>query len=321
MTPAEPPLGRGSELAPGYEVIAHMRRGRSLDVYDAWSHERAARCIVKAIRPERLHHERTRLALLEEGRRLEQLSHPHIVRGYETLAVPRPLVVMETLGGATLGYEIGHRRTPLAAELVARLGVQLGSAVRYLHAHEILHLDLKPANLVVEDGRLKVIDLSVAHPPGQVPAGVGTWCYLAPEQAVDGPVGSPADVWGIGAVLFEAATGEPAFDYPEDEEGSYENGTSEGDPEGDEPAFDDPESDSDYSWLDTDGGPYPQVAGRAARVDDLTAAPKPFADLVAACLEPDPTLRPTVPELLAELEPISDLPAQERRWRAALNAG
>jgi serine/threonine protein kinase len=307
------PVASGSEIAPGYEVITHMRRGRALDVYDVWSRDLGARCIVKAIRPERRDDARTRRLLLEEGSRLERLRHPHIVRGYETVEAPDPLVVMETLTGATLGYLIETSREQIEVESLAHLGLQLGSAVRYLHARDILHLDLKPANIVSEGTRAKVIDLSVARPPGEIPAGVGTWCYLAPEQATDGFVGAAADVWGIGTVLYEAATGQPAFDEPEPEE--WEDGGE--DLEDEELSWSD-EDESSWSWIDTDGGPYPQLTERAGRIDELREVPAGLSDLVAACLEPDPGARPTVIELLAGLEPFSGLPREEQRWSRAL---
>lgn len=310
------PLEDGEPIAPGYEVIRHMRRGRALDVYDVWSQELGARCIVKAVRPERRDDERTRQRLLEEGRRLERIRHPHIVRGYETLEEPRPLVVMETLSGATLAHLVESSGEPLAVEEVAHLGLQLGSAIRYLHSLGILHLDLKPANVVAEAGRVKLIDLSLARAPGQVPAGVGTWCYLAPEQASDGFVGPPADVWGIGTVLFEAATGQPAFDDPDAEEPSDSSAGEDtsGGNVADEPPDDEGESGSEPSWLDGDDGPYPQLTDRPARIDELREAPPALADLVVACLEPEPGARPEVEALLAALEAFSGLPAGERRW-------
>ena len=195
------------------------------------------------------------------------MRHPHIVRGYETLEQPHPAVVMETLTGATLGYLIETSPEPLAVESLAHLGLQLGSAVRYLHARDVLHLDLKPANIVAEGSRAKVIDLSVARAPGDIAAGVGTWCYLAPEQAVEGFVGPPADVWGIGAVLFEAATCQPAFDDPDH---------SDEDEESDELSWTDDDA-SSGSWIDTDGGPYPQLTERAPRIDEMREVPKALA--------------------------------------------
>ena len=87
---------------------------------------------------------------------------------------------------------------PDAAD-VAHLGLQLGSALAYLHRERRLHLDLKPSNVIAEAGRAKLIDLSLARPPGPAADGIGTWLYMSPEQARGGVLGPAADVWGLGA--------------------------------------------------------------------------------------------------------------------------
>ena len=87
------------ETAPGYEVIEHLRRGNDLDVYDVWSVERLSRCVVKALRPDRLREERRARGADRRGEPARAAHHPHIVRAYETIAEPLPMVVMETLPG------------------------------------------------------------------------------------------------------------------------------------------------------------------------------------------------------------------------------
>jgi eukaryotic-like serine/threonine-protein kinase len=200
----------GFLIAPGYEIIAHVSRGGALDVYDAWSEERQCRCIAKTVRPDRWGDRAVRRRLEAEGRLLRRLTHPHIVRAYERPATTNPVVVMETLSGETLAHLIEEGEGLSPAE-IAHLGLHLCSAVQYLHRNRILHLDLKPANIIAEAGRAKIIDLSVARRPGPAPPGVGTWCYMAPEQVWGGELASPADVWGIGVVLWEAATAGAAF--------------------------------------------------------------------------------------------------------------
>jgi serine/threonine protein kinase len=297
----QPPLSTGTLIAPGYELIAHLSRGRRLDVYDAWERRRGTRCVIKALRPERLDDPDARERLLEEGRLLQRLSHPHLVRGYETLTAPEPLVVMETLGGQTLGHMI-ETEGGLGAPDAAQLGLQLGSAVRYLHANGVLHLDLKPSNIVAEARRAKLIDLSVARPPGPARAGVGTPLYMAPEQASGGVLGPAADVWGIGAVLFEAVVGEAPFDD------LSMDGTDDG-------------SSGGSSSLESYTGPWPQLERTAARIDELAGVPHALADVVAACLEPAPGDRPDVVELLGRLERLSEMPRSEWRWQVGPESG
>jgi len=288
------PLSQGERFTPDLEVITHLRRGNDLDVYDAWSLSRGARCIVKSLRPDRAHRDGSRKALFAEGELLARFSHPHIVRSYETIDEPLPAIVMETLGGQTLGRLIDDEG-PCDAISLGHLGLQLTSAIRYMHAHGVLHLDLKPSNLIAESGRLKLIDLSLAREPGPMSAGIGTWDYLSPEQARGGLVGPAADIWGIGAVLFEAATGEPPYADDADADGETETA-----------------SEGTYSYRNPER--FAQLE-RAPRRTDSFAPVDPFAsDLISACLALDASARPMVEELLRELEVLADVTAEERRW-------
>jgi serine/threonine protein kinase len=261
------PSRPGVELAPGYEILEHLHRSRVLDVYDAWSVERECRCVVKTLRPDRLGDGGARRRLVAEGRLLEDLRHPGIVRAYETLRSPQPVVAMETLSGETLARMIERRRRRLSTRELAFLGLQLSSAIGYLHRRGWLHLDLKPSNIVAESGRAKLIDLSIARRPGRARAGVGTWCYMAPEQVRGGRLGGPTDVWGIGVVLWEAACGDTPF--------------------GDESLE------------------YPQLEHRAPPLRTRRRLAATLAAAVDRCLEPDPRARPSLAALRAVLEPLA----------------
>jgi len=267
-------------IVPGYEVIEHLSRTRRLDTYEVWSEERACSCVAKTLRPDRRGDVHAREALVAEGRRLIELTHPHIVRGYELVEVPEVVVIMETLDGETLAHLIDRHPRGLPAEDVAWLGKHVASALRYLHRHGLLHLDVKPGNLVADGGRAKLIDLSLARPPGRYRPGLGTWCNLSPEQARGDQLGPPADVWGLGTVLYEAATGAPAFDDDEswtaDSEGTW-----------------DTEDQRDAGFPQLDGSPPPA----AARAD----LPASVAAAIDACLAAEPADRPTLDELMNDL--------------------
>jgi len=287
------PFSPGARIA-GYEVIAQLRRGNDLDVYDAWSRDRGARCIVKALRGDRLDKASPREALLREGEMLKRFTHPHIVRAYETLTEPIPAVVLETLSGKTLAALIDDEG-PANAAGAAHLGIHLGSAIFYMHQQGVLHLDLKPSNVIAEAGRAKLIDLSLARAPGEVRSGTGTLDYLAPEQARGGYVDAAADVWGIGATLFEAATGEAPFD--------------------DAPAPDpDPASSSERTYSESEPDFYPQLERPARRADSFPAVDGELAGVIATCLAQDPAERPSIHGLLSRLEGIARIPLSERRW-------
>jgi serine/threonine protein kinase len=178
---------------------------------------------------------------------------------------------METLPGETLAHLIAANPGGLDADEVAWLGLHLASALRYLHGRDLLHLDVKPSNVIASGGRAVLIDLSLARAPGRYRAGLGTWCNLAPEQARGDALTAAADVWGLGTVLYEAASGRPAFD-------------------------DDTEASTWHTGDQVDAG-FPQLLGPAP------PAPGPLAGAIDACLAFDPADRPSLEELAAALIP------------------
>ena len=259
-------LHEGDLVATGYEVLAHMARGRALDVYDAWSIERDCRCVAKVVRPDR-QAARVRRRLVREGELLLELAHPHIVRAYELRRRPKTVLILETLGGETVEHMIRSAPRRLAVADVAHLGVQICSAIGYLHGRGFLHLDLKPSNVIVEGGQAHVIDLSLVRRPGLMPRGLGSPPYLAPEQARGERAGPSTDVWGIGATLYEAATGSRPFP-------------------------------------DATHGTYPQAERRAPSVARSRRGPAELTRLIDACLAPEPADRPPVGELADGLDAV-----------------
>lgn len=268
-----PQLEPGTEIVPGYRVVAHMRRGEDLDVYDVWSERRTCRCIAKTLRPDRAQKQKARARLLREGQLLQTLSHPHIVRVYDVFTKPDPLLIEETLPGETLAHLIDRQRTWLRAPDVAILGTHLCAAIGYLHAAGWLHLDIKPSNIVSSHGLAKVLDLSLARKPGRTCGGSGTPGYMAPEQVAGGELGTFTDVWGIGATLYEAATGVEACDCPHE---STSSSGSAGEQQSREICV-------------------PNPVGRLRRL------PLPLAHAIDAALSPTPRDRPSIAELSGRL--------------------
>jgi serine/threonine protein kinase len=212
---AMPIVAQGRELHPGYSVLRLLSRNQALDVYDVWSTERQTRCIAKVVRPDRAHEQRVVERLRNEARLLLAFTHPNIVRAYELVEEPEPVLIVETLSGQTLEALIGSARRRLSAGDLAHLTAQLCAALAYVHRHGAVHLDVKPANVIAQGGQAKLIDFSLARAPGEVPAGLGTREYRAPEQTRGEYADERTDVWGLGATLFEAAAGElPATPRP-----------------------------------------------------------------------------------------------------------
>jgi eukaryotic-like serine/threonine-protein kinase len=264
------PLTPGAELLPGYRVLTHVDRGRVYDVYEVWSTVRHCSCVAKTTRPGAQEKESVRGELRREGELLASFTHPHLVRAYEVVDEPRLAVILETLEGQTLEHliKVQRRRVPPAG--LACLGLHLCSAIGYLHRHDLLHLDLKPANIISDAGRAKLIDLSLARPPGKTPRGMGTPSYLAPEQARGDEVSPATDVWGIGAVLYEAVTKDVPFEESKNQER--------------------------YGQLERRAS----LTGRHRR-----RLPRTLAEAIDACLEPDPGARPALGQLEETLDAMT----------------
>ena len=157
-----------------------------------------------------------RKRFLREGRFAAQLAHANVVAVYDTGEEDgTPYIVMECVDGEPLS-DVVARRGPLPPAEVAELGRQACTGVAHAHARGLVHRDVKPQNLLLrDDGTLKVADFGIARAGGvgatitQAGTLLGTAAYMAPE-VVDGEPATPAsDVYSLGAVLYELATGEP----------------------------------------------------------------------------------------------------------------
>jgi serine/threonine protein kinase len=248
--------------------------GERYETYLAWDERRLGLVVAKLLRPHLVEDARALRGLGEEVRLLEVLRHPVVVRSFgAVLGGPRPHVVLEHLEGPRLST-LTRRYGPVAREQVLPLGLQLCSAAHYLSGEGIVHLDIKPSNVIM-GAPARLIDLSVARPVSELVASrsrVGTDAYMAPEQCDPerrGPVTAAADVWGIGATLYHALAARPPFAVPE--RGSER-----------------------YPQLRESPEPLPE------------RVPADLRALVERCLEPDPAARPSPAGLAAELELLVD---------------
>jgi serine/threonine protein kinase len=281
-------LRNGDEIAPGLSALKVLGGGFRYEAYLAWDEHLHSLVVAKIVRPGLVDDRHTLDGLAEEVEMLERLNHPVLVRGFgAALDAPRPHVLLEHLDGPRLSTLI-RKYGPLPAEQLLPLALQLSAAAHYMAMEGVVHLDIKPSNIIM-GAPARLIDLSVARTVEncrELGSGVGTDSYMAPEQCGRGhrkPLGPAADVWGIGVTLYRAAAGERPFE--------------KGDPDSRDP---------EERW--------PQ----------LTTPPKPISDKVApaiaetirSCLAYDPGDRPTAAELSATLEPVySALP---RPWISKL---
>src|SRR2546421_3059014 len=222
-TAATPILGAQSQPGaplpeiPGYEVIAVLGRGGHGIVY------RARHLILKRVAALKMlltgeYASPAELArFTREAEAIAALQHPNIVQIYDVGEVDgRPYFTMELVGGGSLSQKLGG--TPQPAQYCSSVTETLATAIHAAHLAGIVHRDLKPANiLLTPDGTPKISDFGLARQfEGQSDvtldmAKIGTPSYMAPEQVIGKPgsVGPLADIYAIGATLYELLTGRP----------------------------------------------------------------------------------------------------------------
>lgn len=152
-----------------------------------------------------------------EARLAARLSHPNVVRIFDVgESDGRPFIVMEYVEGDTLADELG-RHGPLPPERAVDLALQICSGLEAAHASGLVHRDVKPRNLLLRpDGVLKIADFGIARAAEstrltEIGTILGTAAYLAPEQAEGVEATPAADLYSVGAVLYELLTGRVPF--------------------------------------------------------------------------------------------------------------
>jgi SAM-dependent methyltransferase len=203
---------------PGYEVLAVLGRGGMGVVYKAM-HLRLGRAVaIKMLLAGAAATAEERQRFLREARAAAGLRHPNVVQLHDVgEADGRPFYVMEFVERGSLARKL--QGAPQPAGQAAALVATLADAVQAAHDSGVVHRDLKPANvLLTADGTPKVCDFGLARPleggASLTLSGVpmGTPSYVAPEQARgDRSVGPAADVYALGAILYECLTGRPPF--------------------------------------------------------------------------------------------------------------
>ena len=161
-----------------------------------------------------------RKRFLREARLAARLSHPNVVSVYDAGedADGRLYIVMECVEGETLA-DVLRERGRLPADEAVGLALQACRGLAHAHAAGLVHRDVKPQNLLLrKDGILKIADFGIARAAEttaltQVGTVLGTAAYLSPEQALGKEVTSAADVYSLGAVLYELLAGRPPYEF------------------------------------------------------------------------------------------------------------
>jgi WD40 repeat protein/tRNA A-37 threonylcarbamoyl transferase component Bud32 len=204
---------------PGYEILGELGRGGMGVVYKA-KHSKLGRIVALKMILAGGHAGEADLARFRtEAESLARLQHPNIVQVYEVGDHEgKPFFSLEFCAGGALDKKLGG--TPLPPKEAARLVETLARAMHAAHQANVIHRDLKPANvLLLADGTPKITDFGLAKKlddaSGQTQSGaiMGTPSYMAPEQAggKSATMGPPADIYALGAILYELLTGRPPF--------------------------------------------------------------------------------------------------------------
>lgn len=274
------PLTSGTRLGP-YEIVAPLGAGGMGEVYRARDTRLGRDVAVKVLTQHVSSTDDLRARFEREARTLSQLNHPNICTLYDVGRSPGEagsagddFLVMELIEGETLASRLERGPLPIAPLLES--AVQIAGALAEAHRAGLVHRDLKPANLMLTDSGVKLLDFGLAAPALPRPAAgelsqlatvnqpltaagaiVGTFQYMAPEQLEGREADERSDLFALGCVLYEMATGERPF--------------------------------RGHDTLTLIGS---MVRGRPEPLVSLNAAmPRALGAIVARCLEKDPAMR------------------------------
>jgi Tol biopolymer transport system component len=223
-------LPAGKRLGP-YEILSPLGAGGMGEVYKARDTRLDRSVAVKVLPSHRSSSPEARQRFEQEARTISRLSHPHICALFDVGRQDETdFLVMELLEGETLQERL--RNGPLPLDQALRCGVEIADALDKAHRRGVVHRDLKPGNVMLTKAGVKLLDfglakaitpllggfdageLETAHAPSDLTQEgtlLGTFPYMAPEQIEGKAADTRTDIFALGTVLYEMATGRRAF--------------------------------------------------------------------------------------------------------------
>ncbi len=221
-------LAPGTRLGP-YEIIAPLGAGGMGEVYRAKDTRLDRDVAIKVLPAHLSSNPEIRARFTREAKTVSSLNHPHICTLFDVgREGDTDYLVMELIEGETLAQRLA--KGPLPLPDVLRLGAQIAAALDRAHRAGVLHRDLKPGNVMLTKSGAKLMDFGLARATSLGAASdltssptmaapltaegtiLGTFQYMAPEQLEGGESDARADLWSLGCVLYEMATGKRAFE-------------------------------------------------------------------------------------------------------------
>ena len=254
-----PRIDVGARLGRDLTVLGIIDDRRGEPVYLVWHHKCWCPMACKVLESAEIARDQADI--------LFKAAHPNVVRCFGLNGTN--CVLMEFLEGPNLRQLMSSRpKERLGISDAVRLAIHVGGALLHIHDVGLLHLDVKPSNIIVAKGRPVLVDFGIARwQTAPRPTGVrGSYPYIAPEECLLQTVTPAADVFGLGVTLYELVTGNLPFPESQDEE------------------------------------TFPQVLQAPAPMrDHRPAVQTGLEKLVLSCLSRDPHERPNLPTLLAAL--------------------
>lgn len=200
-----------------YEVLEILGQGGFGIVFRAFDDVLQRVVAVKVLAPQLAAASPARKRFLREARTSAQVRHENVVQVYEIGEIPLPYLVMEFIPGETLQQRL-DRIGPVDPPEVVRIGRQIAEGLAAAHANDLIHRDIKPGNILLEGGhqKVKITDFGLARAADDASisqSGIiaGTPMYMSPEQAKGDKLDHRTDLFSLGSVLYQMASGRAPF--------------------------------------------------------------------------------------------------------------